>query len=408
MRPVHRSLFVACCITLAAAPASSAPPAGPPTQVWIDVATHSMAGMPDMGAMGGLASRMMGGGAMQAHYGQTRMPAMPGQYLDIALHNRLNPGKEAQQLVPAGLKLGKTLPLVPPVRKGEPVDHAGEYKPPEGQARLLIYWGCGDTVRKGQPRVITLSASGGKVEVSGSMQGRYAPDRTIDPDPAYALWPNPKSGKHVPDGASLQGAHQVTGAGVPESLKFELKQVADFMPRVALQSSGTLADGQTWRWSPVDRAQAYFLHAIGAKGKDVVLWSSAEVPDVGMGIVDYLGGSLIERWLKEKVLLPASATQCAIPKGIFADAGEGSEGSGGLLSIIAYGPESHIAWPPKPADPKQPWNPEWNVRVRTKSTGGAMLGMDLSQLQDMEAPDEQKPQEEKKPLRRLLQGIIGG
>jgi hypothetical protein len=195
---------------------------------------------------------------------------------------------------------------------------------------------------------------------------------------------------------------------VPESLKFELKQVADFMPRVALQSSGTLADGQTWRWSPVDRAQAYFLHAIGAKGKDVVLWSSAEVPDVGMGIVDYLGGSLIERWLKEKVLLPASANQCAIPKGIFADAGEGSEGGGGLLSIIAYGPESHIAWPPKPADPKQPWNPEWNVRVRTKSTGGAMLGMDLSQLQDMEAPDEQKPQEEKKPLRRLLQGIIGG
>ena len=44
---------------LVALPASSAP-SGPPTQVWIDVATHQMAGMPDLGALGGMANRMMG------------------------------------------------------------------------------------------------------------------------------------------------------------------------------------------------------------------------------------------------------------------------------------------------------------------------------------------------------------
>ena len=239
--------------------------------------------------------------------------------------------------------------------------------------------------------------------------GRYAPDRDIEADPAYALWPNPKSGKRVPDGASLQGAHRITGPGIPESLAFELKQVADFMPKIDLQSTGSLADGQTWRWTPVDRAQAYFLHAVGTQGKDVVLWSSADVPDAGQGIFDYLTGSLIERWTKEKVLLPRTATQCAIPKGIFAGPGEaGREGGGGLLSIIAYGPESHIAWPPRPSDPKQPWNPEWNVRVRTKSTGSAMLGMDLSRMQEMEDDSEAQPQEQKKPLRSLLKGLIGG
>ncbi len=410
MRPTPRPLFLALAAVIAAAPAASAPTAGPPTQVWIDVATHGMSGMPDMGPLGGIASRMMGGGGMQAHYGQTQMPMMTGKYLDIALYNRPDPGKAVEQRIPAGLGLGKALPLVPPVRKPEPVGHSGEYEPPEGQARLLVYWGCGTAVRKGQPKVISINASGGKVEVSGSMQGRYAPDRDIDPDPAYALWPNPKSGKRVPDGASLQGAHQITGAGIPASLKFELRQVADFMPKIDLQSTGSLADGQTWRWAPVDRAQAYFLHAIGTQGKDVVLWSSAEVPDVGQGIFDYLTGSLIDRWTKEKVLLPAGTTQCAVPKGIFAAPGEGGgDGSGGgLLSIIAYGPESHITWPPKPADPKQAWSPEWNVRVRTKSTGSAMLGMDLSQMQDMEQGEQEKPAEEKKPLRRLLQGIIGG
>jgi len=409
MRPLPRPLFLALATVIAAAPAASAPTSGPPTQVWIDVATHSMAGMPDLGPLGGMASRMMGGGGQQAHYGQTRMPMMTGQYLDIALYNRSNPGKDAEQRIPAGLRLGKSLPLVPPVRTGKPSERTGEYTPPEGQARVLVYWGCGTTVRKGQPKIISISASGGKVEVSGSMKGRYAPDRDIDADPAYALWPNPKSGKRVPDGASLQGAHQITGPGVPESLKFELKQVADFMPKIDLQSTGSLAEGQTWRWAPVDRAQAYFLHAIGTHGKDVVLWSSAEVPDAGQGIFDYLTGSLVDRWTKEKVLLPSSTTQCAVPKGIFAAPGEqGNDRGGGLLSIIAYGPESHIAWPPKPSDPKQAWHPEWNVRVRAKSTSSAMLGMDLAQMQDMDQDEEEKPQEQKKPLRGLLKGLIGG
>ncbi|SDR04881.1 hypothetical protein SAMN05428982_3057 [Pseudoxanthomonas sp. CF385] len=409
MRPLPRPLFLALATAIAAAPAASAPTSGPPTQVWIDVATHSMAGMPDLGPLGGMASRMMGGGGQQAHYGQTRMPRMTGQYLDIALYNRPNPGKDAEQRIPAGLRLGKSLPLVPPVRTGASPERTGEYTPPEGQARVLVYWGCGTTVRKGQPKIISISASGGKVEVSGSMKGRYAPDRDIDADPAYALWPNPKSGKRVPDGASLQGAHQITGPGVPESLKFELKQVADFMPKIDLQSTGSLAEGQTWRWAPVDRAQAYFLHAIGTHGKDVVLWSSAEVPDAGQGIFDYLTGSLVDRWTKEKVLLPSSTTQCAVPKGIFAAPGEqGNDRGGGLLSIIAYGPESHIAWPPKPSDPKQAWHPEWNVRVRAKSTSSAMLGMDLAQMQDMDQDEEEKPQEQKKPLRGLLKGLIGG
>ena len=69
-----------------ALPASSAPPAGPETQVWIDVATHSMAGMPDLGALGGLAGRMMGGEKGPQAYPQSRnIPATQGHVLDVAL-----------------------------------------------------------------------------------------------------------------------------------------------------------------------------------------------------------------------------------------------------------------------------------------------------------------------------------
>jgi hypothetical protein len=393
---------------LLAAPASSAPPAGPKTQVWIDAATHNMAGMPDMGALGGLAARM-GGADTTLDYPDTRMPAMTGKYLDIAMHNRLNPGVPAEQQVPAGLGLGSALPLLPPVMKGQQTPDGGPYKPPEGKMRLLFYWGCGSEVRAGQPREFSVVAKDGKVTFSGNpQQGRYAPDRDIDPDPAYVLWPNRQVRKRAPANASLLGQHRITGTGVPESLQFELQQAADFMPQIALTSGGSAATGLDMRWQPVDRAKAYFLHAVGTHGQDVVMWSSAEVPDAGQGVVDYLTAGTIDRWLKEKVLLPPSTTACTVPKGIFADEG------GGILGMIAYGPETNLAWPPKPADPKQPWNPEWNVRVRTKSTASAVLGMDLSGLEGMDAEavspqgSDQKPPEEgttKKLLRGLLRNL---
>ena len=398
---------------LIAVPASSAP-SGPPTQVWIDVATHSMPGMPDLGAMGGLggmAARMMGGGENTLDYPDARTQMMPGKFFDIAMLNRPAPGQPSEQQVPAGLGLGPSLPLLPP-KTVVPTEQVGTNpEMPDAEIHLKYYWGCGGEVRAGQPRELHLRAKGGKFEFSGDpMQGRYAPDRDVRPDPSYVLWPNPKTRNRAPANASLAGAHRITGPGVPESLKFELQPAADFMPKIALTQSGDLATGMTLGWQPVDRSKAYFLHAVSMQDKTtIVLWSSAEVPDAGSGIVDFLTGGQVDRWLKEKVLLPPSTTSCAIPKGIFAGGGNATPP---MLSMIAYGPETHIAWPPKPADPKQPWNPEWNVRVRTKSTAGAMLGMDLSGMEGMDTgaggtPQEpgQKPAEESTG-KKLLKGLL--
>jgi hypothetical protein len=401
--PHHtRLLAAAITTTLALAlPASSAPGKAPPTQLYIDVATHDMPGMPGMGGLGRMAMGMFGGRGASS-YGQTRYPGLPGQYLDIALWNSLNPGKEATQDIPAGLKLGNSLPLVPP--KAEPASEGGvpDYTGRSdggGQTKILIYWGCGTEVRPGQPRVIEIDTRNGKLQVSGSMQGRYAPDRSAKADPKHALWPNPRSQKQVPDGASLVGDHHVVGERVPESLKFALDQSQDFLPKIALSSSGDLASGQNWRWTPVERARGYFLAAMGTRDDAMVLWSSSETSDAGMGLMDYLPNATVDKWIKEKVLLPSSATSCAMPRGIFA--GNGTQG-GGMLQMIAYGPESNLAWPPMPANPKTAWNPEWNVRVRTKSTATAMLGMGI------DASDEAQQPGEKKPMKKLLRGLFGG
>lgn len=402
--PARAGILAAIISGVLLAQSGTAQTKAPKTQVWMDVATHDMAGMPDMGGMGRAAMGMFGGAGTQNHYGATRHGAMPGRYVDIALLNQLNPGAEAEDLIPTGLQLGKSLPLLPPKAEVREPAASGDYnnRMQDASTRILIYWGCGAAVRPGQPREIRIDVKDGQVKTSGAMQGRYVPDRTANVNPSYALWPNERSGKSVPEGASLVGPHQIAGAKVPESLKFTLEQSQDFMPKIALASSGDAEHGQTWSWQPVARARGYFLHAFGTRDDAMVLWSSSETADAGMGVLDYLPPATIDRWIQEKVLLPASATSCAMPAGIFASA-DSNRGGGSMLRMIAYGPESNIAWPPKPADPKLAWSPEWSVRVRTKSTTTAMLGMGTGAT----APQRDPQQPKEKPMKKLLKGLLG-
>jgi len=46
-----------------------------------------------------------------------------------------------------------------------------------------------------------------------------------------------------------------------------------------------------------------------------------------------------------------------------------------MVRMIAYSPELNLAHPPRPANAKAPWEPEWAARIRIKSTGMTMLGM---------------------------------
>jgi hypothetical protein len=96
------------------------------------------------------------------------------------------------------------------------------------------------------------------------------------------------------------------------------------MPAIALRTSGKPQDSMGTNWQPVRNARAYYLHAMSQNGDDMVMWSSAETPDTGMGLFDYLPNATIDRWVKERGAATADATQCAIPKGIFA-AGGGRE-----------------------------------------------------------------------------------
>lgn len=376
------ALTLACCALGGTAWGQTTKP--PKAQLWMDVSTGTMAGMPemDMSGAGGMMAGMMGGrggaGGGNTSYGMARgMNIMPPRVLDIALYNRLKPGIEANQAIPAGMRMGDSLPLVPPkaeVREREPGEMPREQQQEKPRGRILIYWGCGEAVRSGQPRVIDL-ARGNPADFSSAFAGRYAPDRGARVGPTYALYPNEKNRVTLSRDSSLVGEHQVQGDGVPSTFKFTLGAGQDVMPAIDLQSSGGLKDSINTSWRSVTNARAYFLHAMGQLGDDLVMWSSSETADTGMGLFDYLSNATIERWLKDRVLLKPETTQCAIPRGIFATPeGKGSEGA--MLRMMAYGGESNFAYPPRPTDPKAVWEPDWAVRVRIKSQTMAMLGED--------------------------------
>jgi hypothetical protein len=420
---------------LVALPAASQKGVSPPTTLYIDVATRNMSGMPDMGGMmgglGGFMARRMGGAnAPGLTYPTTRSAAgMTGQFLDIALHNELKPGVQAQDLIPAGLDLGKSLTLLPPE-----FDHGStgstQGTVPDVEIRISEYWGCGASVRPGQPKVATFKVKGGNrafdpkntqgmqgidFESTGSLsRGLYVPDRDIDLQPGWVYWPNRKYGKQVPRDARLAGQHQITGDGIPASMSFQVDPVADFMPKLMLRAQGQPTDAVELDWPSVDRARAYFITGVqmqmlGQNSYAMTIWSSAEGPGAGQELHAYLSGSSIDKWLKQKILLPANATSCTIPKGILAGSSnvQGQQSTmPGMLMMTAYGPENWISYPPKPSNPKQPWKPEWSVRLRAKSTATAILGLDMGGMRQQDG--QSQPQQKKPGVRGLLKGILGG
>ncbi len=409
----HSALLLA----LAALPAAGAfAQAKTPQQVakppiahaWLDIATF--AGMPGMG-MGGnpMASLggLLGGRGERNSFGNTQT-GLQGRWLDVTLRTSRNPNlAEATQSVPADSKLAPILKLVSPQdQKSAPPDD-GE-KDPESferpKGKIYLYWGCGETVRPGQPRVLD-TATASPAEFAKFFQARRATQRGAHLAHGRPVWPNPTDTRMVPEGATLQGEHAFSGQGVPEGFKFTIPGAQDIMPPFDLAQRAA-AGATRIEWKTLPTARAYFLAAMGARGENgMVIWSSSEVPETGLSLIDYLPNSAIDRWLKEKVLLDPSVTRCAVPKGAF--------GEDAMLRAIAYGSELNVAHPPRPSDPKQPWEPQWAAKVRVKSVATTILGADMGGAAGRQPARETKPDESGKddpkniaPV-EILRGIFG-
>jgi hypothetical protein len=362
----------------------------PVTQYWMNVETQNTS-IPGMSSqdMGGLEGMLMG-----------KMTGMGGARKGLVLHlsspKAAPPEPEATHDIPPGQNMGSTLPLLIPEKPKTVREEEGEettYEKPK--FRMLMYWGCSESVRQGQPKVIDTEKMS-MTEFGRAMAGRTG-SRQYPPSPragwTYAEWPNRKDHRQIPKDSSLQGDHFVHGNYSPD-IKFAVDASHDFMAPVEFSSvKGGLADSIKFQWKKVPTALGYFAMAIGHNEKtgETIIWSSSEVQEPGYGLMGYLTPSDVAKFIKEKVVMNPEITTCTVPKGIFKDTG------GAALQFIGYGDELNIAWPPKPKDPKVPHEYIWSMKLRNKSTGMLPLGMDegTREQRDTQKQEEQPAESEK-------------
>ena len=324
---------------------------------WLNVETAGGMGMEMPSGMGGMMPPGMQSGK--------RMK------LDLGSSLAARGEPRAAHAIPPGLAMGASLPLLTPRIERAPArerDEEPEYERPKG--RMLIYWGCGETVRAGQPVIIDFanlnSQDAARVFRSRGISRQRGP--AAGRNRTYGTWQNEEDSRPVPANGSLRGDHTVSGNYSPE-IRFSVGEQYDFMQAVAFDPvRKTGAGAFAVKWNSVPTATGYFATAMGQGDtqNDMVTWSSSEVQEMGQALMDYIPPAEVERLIREKVVLPPQTTECSVPAGIF-------KGDASMFNFIAYGNELNLVHPPRPNDPKQTWEQEWAVKLRLKSTAMTML-----------------------------------
>ena len=375
----------------AAAPAKKAGSPPPPIATyWMDVSTSSGLGAGMMGGgkpnIGQMMALMHGGGGGVSHT------------LALTLASRDKaPAPQASHLIPPGLAMGASLPLLAPEQvKQDPTPVEGmpaNFQRPKG--RMLIYWGCGEHAGAGQPTVIDFAkVSAGQMPPGMAQLASMAHvARRPSSAPGFGEWPNRKDSRAVPAAGSLLGAHKVEANFAPP-IGFSLGAGEDFMPGLGLSEAGaTPAGAARLRWQPAAQATGYALAMFGANGSgDVIMWSSGK----GFPTLDYLTPGEVHRLIASGQVLPPSTSECLLPAEV------ASASPAGMVTMVGYGPEADFSDNPKA--------PKWVAKVRYKTTASLIRGMPGmgAGMSPQAGQSGQPPQQQPKKKRRSLGGMLGG
>ncbi|MFN3512964.1 MAG: hypothetical protein ACK41C_07970 [Phenylobacterium sp.] len=383
---------------------------GPVATYWMSAQTNTGFGAGMMGGggrpnMGAMMGAIMGGGSNVS------------KTLTLQLGSSRKPAGEpaAEHLPPAALRTGTSLPLLTPrAQPRQPVEEDREPIPRDFQkprGRMLIFWGCGERAGPGQPLVIDFAqlAAGRAPAGMEALSRGFGVTPHQPPSPSrnatYGEWPNERTRTQVPAAGSLVGDHAVRGNYAPE-IRFALAQNQDFLGALNLTRNevGRTGAGQL-AWNALPNARGYMATAIGGGDNDTVaMWTSSEIQGSAFALPEYLSNGDIERLVASKALMAPATTSCAIPREMVQAA------PNAMIQLAAYGGEHNISYPPRPADPKTPWNIEWEVKVRYRSATGGILGMDMPGMGDASTEDDPAARQPQQPSvgGAILRGVLGG
>lgn len=340
---------------------------GGKTEYVVSVTTNNMIipGLEDLAKLGGQLPPQLAGmfGAQRLLQLNLRTPGAAPQ------------GATAKHEIPDGLKLGKDLPLeITRPTAGAAGGGSAPDKLPDFS--MKIYWGCGDDIKQGQPKVMdakSIEASmrdalrqGQQAMTMRPGKGRPAAARVGDAEATIAYWPN-ASGRPtvIAKEASLVGAHALRSSYAGNA-EFAIDKPLDFMEAVSFTSpkSGDAPDfGKPTKlaWNRIAGATGYGLMAMSSPdtGKTLIMWwsSSSSVYSEGGVPVDFTPPDRVASLIGSGIVLPPDTNACTIPRNAF----KGCDAV--MVQLVAYGPVRTFAQPQQTP-----------VRVQVKSTGMLMLG----------------------------------
>lgn len=370
---------------------ATAAASAPVANYWMDVTTTSGFGA-GMGSgqrdMNQVMAMMRGGGSAVGHSIDLR----------LASQQKAASGAQADHLIPPGLQMGPSLPLVTPAiarQAPAPTGMPATMQQPKG--RMLIYWGCGERVSAGQPTVIDFSkVAAGKVPPGMAAMASMAQVVTGPHSaPGFGRWPNDRDSRAVPAAGSLIGAHKVQASYAPP-IGFSLAAGQDFMPGLGLREAGTLLSGAArLTWQPAAQATGYALAMFGAnQAGDVIMWSSSK--SAAMATLDYVAPAEVKRLVAAGAVLPPTANECVLPAEV------ATASPTGMVTMIGYGPEANFSDTPK--------LPKWTAKVRYKTTASLMRGMSAMMGGDAGAsqrPPQQRMQQPQQPQKKRKRSLLG-
>ena len=377
-------------IALATLPvlAQRGPTSGPVARY--DMRAGTVTGMGAQGGgMGGAMSMAFGGGDKVQKELYLRLGSSTGP---------ASGAPKADHFMPAGAKLGKSVALATPKDERGPSDQMpGQREGQRPTGKIYVFWGCGEHAPKGQPVVIDFAKlSAGQMPPgmwSGTVLRDWGPSLTNSK--TFGRWPA-EDRKFVKGDSSLLGAHRVAGNYSPE-LAFTLTK--DFMAPLRTTAMANPSGSTLLSWNAVPGTTGYSAFLFGGKmgqgGQmgDMVMWTSSASRQFGGGLTDWLSPAQVAALVKDRTVMPPSATSCTVPAEVRTVAPDFRIGM-----MTAFGPEEDFAYPPRPADAKAAWNLQWTARVRHRSTTSWM---------EMPGMAGQAEQPQQRKCKKGLGGILG-
>lgn len=278
---------------------------------------------------------------------------------------------KAEHFMPPAAKLGKSVLLTTPKQEREE-----DVMPQKPKGRLLLYWGCGLNAPKGQPVVIDFAKLTAGQMPSGLWTTTILRDwgPTLNNSKTFGRWPS-EDGKFVKADSSLIGAHRIVSNYAPE---ISFNAARDFMKPLSVSSRQQAGGATVINWSAIPDATGYLAFITGGKmGQDgemgdMVMWTSSSSRQFGGGLADWLSPSQVAGLIRDKTVLPPTATSCVIPLEVRQATPDFRVGT-----LTAFGPEESFSYPPRPTEAGKAWHLEWTARIRHRSTTSWMDGQGM-------------------------------